>query len=101
MEVSLGFLCFLHTLTSQEGDTASGQKKFWGANHMKDAESFMKSHPHNTCWMVTGLKGVNKDLKYSSSNTDLDVEVVTKTVLKTLDEQKAKLLPLRPAPLIV
>ena len=76
-----------------KGNTASIYKKFFGDSRNPDASNWLSKLPSGTCVDINpesakgkGCKGNDKNQQYTCATGPVDIEIVSKTNLKIIDE---------------
>lgn len=60
------------TVLDANGQTASLKRLFFGDDHAKMAEDFLRNHPHGSMWKLLGCKGSKANKLYSSASSAVD-----------------------------
>lgn len=88
------------TVIDAHGQTAQLRRSFFGANQEAQVKSFASKYAHGSCWSVNpdrkpglGLKGVKSDKRYTSTTSPVELEVLDKTLLSALGEDRSALIP--------
>lgn len=65
---------FQCTVIDANGQTASLRRLFFGENHAKMAEAFLKKHKHGSMWKLLGCKGSKANKLYTSASSAVELD---------------------------